>query len=138
MLKLDYSIETPEQRAELVKRIIQEAPKESLTSKYLEILSDYIIDAEEKKEKYFLTDNRAITINKRETSFEGLAEKFENGEDGIYNLITNDKNIILSPKISITPQDIEEVPGLKELSAAIENLERTCSSATGRKKFILK
>lgn len=43
-----------------------------------------------------------VTINKRETSFEGLISKFENGEDGIYNLITEDKNIIFTPKISIT------------------------------------
>jgi hypothetical protein len=43
-----------------------------------------------------------ITVNKRETSFEGLAEKFENGEDGIYNLMTNDKNMIFTPKVSIT------------------------------------
>ena len=43
-----------------------------------------------------------ITINKREMSFEGLISKFENGEDGIYNLITEDKNIIFIPKISIT------------------------------------
>ena len=35
-------------------------------------------------------------------SYEGLATKFENGEDGIFNLITNDKNIIFTPKISIT------------------------------------
>jgi hypothetical protein len=34
------------------------------------------------------------TVNKRETSFEGLSNQLENGEDGIYNLITNDKNII--------------------------------------------
>jgi hypothetical protein len=32
------------------------------------------------------------TINKRETSFEGLASQFENGEDGIYELITDNKN----------------------------------------------
>ena len=53
------------------------------------------------------------TILKRETSFEGLVSQFENGEDGIYNLVTHDKNIIFRPKITITKKDIEEVPGLK-------------------------
>ena len=48
------------------------------------------ISKQEKKDHIYLTDNRRLTINKRETSFEGLAEKFENGADGIYNLITND------------------------------------------------
>jgi len=52
------------------------------------------ITKEERKEKLYLTDNRLVTINKRETSYEGMVEKFENGEDGIYNLITNDKNIL--------------------------------------------
>lgn len=36
------------------------------------------------------------TVNRRETSFQGLAEKLENGEDGIYNMIANDKNIIFT------------------------------------------
>jgi len=39
-----------------------------------------------------------VTINRRETSFEGLVSKFETGEDGIYNMIINDKNVLLTPK----------------------------------------
>ena len=39
-----------------------------------------------------------VTVNKRETSYQGLVSKFENGEDGIYNLIINDKNVLLTPK----------------------------------------
>ena len=75
------------------------------TEKYLEILADYLIlcmEKQERKEKRILTENRMSTVNKRETSFEGLVGQFENGEDGIYNLITQDKNIIFQPKISIT------------------------------------
>lgn len=34
---------------------------------------------EERKSKNINTDNRMVTINKRETSFEGLVSKFENG-----------------------------------------------------------
>jgi hypothetical protein len=41
-----------------------------------------------------------VTVNKREISYEGLVSKLENGEDGIYNFITDgDKNILLVPKI---------------------------------------
>jgi len=105
-LKLDYTLETPEERNELVKKIIASLPEEKLTNRYLEILANYIIFAmtkEEKREKTINTDNRMITINKRETSFEGLVNKFENGENGIYNLIIeSDKNIIFTPKIEIT------------------------------------
>lgn len=75
------------------------------TEKYLEILADYLIlcmEKQERKEKRILTENRMSTVNKRETSFEGLVGQFENGEDGIYNLITQDKNVIFQPKVSIT------------------------------------
>jgi hypothetical protein len=96
------------------------------------------ITKEEKKEKLYLTDNRRLTIDRRETSFEGLAEKFENGEDGIYALMTNDKNILFQPKNIITEQDIEEVPGLKDLRAAIDQIEAAAKVATGRPKYLLK
>ena len=87
-IKMDFSLETPEERTAKVKEIIEKTPPERLTQKYLEKLSDYIIfaqDKKEKQEKKILTDNRMVTVNKRETSYEGLCSKFENGEDGIYH-----------------------------------------------------
>ena len=59
---------------------------EEIKPAYLEVLADYLIlcmEKQEKKEKGILTDNRLVTINKRETSFEGLVSQFENGEDGV-------------------------------------------------------
>lgn len=38
---------------------------------------------EEKKSKLILTDNRMITVNKRETSMQQITESLENGEDGL-------------------------------------------------------
>ena len=108
-IKMDFSLETPEERNELVKKIIANTPPEKLTQKYIEKLADYIIfamDKEERKTKKIITDNRMVTVNKRETSFEGLVGKLENGEDGIYGMIANDKNIIFAPKVSITEKDI--------------------------------
>lgn len=138
---LDYKLETPQERKELVQKIIDNTPPDKLTNRYLEILTDYIIfamDKEERKQKKILTDNRMVTVNKRETSFEGLVGKFENGEDGIYNMVANDKNIIFMPKVSITPQDVAEIPGLKELRDSIEVVETEMKKATGRKKYLLK
>ena len=138
---LDYKLESPEERKELVQKIIDNTPPEKLTNRYLEILTDYIVfamDKEERKQKKILTDNRMVTVNKRETSFEGLVGKFENGEDGIYNMIANDKNIIFMPKVTISQEDIDTIPGLKELRAAIEKIEKEAKAATGRKKFLLK
>ena len=141
-MKLDYSLETPEERNELVKKIIEHTPSDKLTSKYLEILADYIIfamDKEERKRKKILTDNHMVTVNKRETSYEGLVGKLENGEDGIYNMIANDKNIIFTPKGGeITQKDIDEIPALKELVDAIEVVEKQFKAANGKKKFLLK
>ena len=95
MIKLDYSIESPEERKKIVEQILEEQPNPN--NKYLEILADYLIlcmEKQERKQKKLLTENRMSTVKKRETSFEGLASQFENGEDGIYNLITENKNTI--------------------------------------------
>lgn len=73
MIKLDYTLETPEERNELVKKILEENPNPS--EAYLEILANYLIlcmEKQERKERKILTDNRMTTVNKRETSFEGL------------------------------------------------------------------
>lgn len=141
-IKLDYTIQSPVERNELVKKIIASLPPQKLTKRYLEILADYIIFAKTKEERKrqdsVNTDNRLITINKRQTSFQGLVGKFENGEDGVYNLFTEDKNIIFTPKISITEEDLEEIPALRELRNAIEQVEKAAKTARGKRKFLLK
>ena len=141
-IKMDYSLETPQERIEKLNEIIANTPPEKLTPQYLDKMAQYLIDLtltkEEKKTKKIITSNRRITINKREMSFEGLASKLESGEDGIYSMITNDKNILFNPKRGITKEDIETVPGLKELIAAIEEVQAEFAVATGRRKYQLK
>ena len=79
-----------------------------------------------------------ITINKRQISYQGLTSKLENGEDGIYNFMTGgDKNILLVPKIQITEQDIENVPGLRQLREQIKKIQIMQKAATGKRKFLL-
>lgn len=137
-VKLDYSLKTAKERAEFVAKL----PKEQLNNKRnLEYLANYIVLAmtpEEKKKKEILTDNRMVTVNKRETSYQGLVASFENGEDGIYNLIINDKNVLLTPKISITEKDIAEIPALKQLRECIASVEEMEKKATGKRRFKLK
>ena len=141
-LKLDYTIQSPVERNELVKKIVESLPPQKLTNRYLEILADYIIFAktkeQRKKQESINTENRMITINKRQTSFQGLVGKFENGEDGVYNLFTEDKNIIFTPKISITEEDLAEIPALRELRAAIEQVQKLQKTARGKRKYLLK
>ena len=139
MIKLDYSLETPEERNQLVQQILEENPDPP--EKYLEILADYLIlcmEKQERKEKKILTENRLTTVNKRETSFEGLASQLENGEDGIYNLINENKNQIFQPKITITKKDLEEIPLLKQLREAIETWEAKIKVTEGKDAFIIK
>ena len=88
LIKLDYTIESPEERKALVEKILEENPNPP--ANYLEVLGDYLIlcmEKQEKRERKILTENRLSTVNKRECSFEGLVSQLENGEDGIYNLI---------------------------------------------------
>lgn len=95
MIKLDYTLETIEERLDLVNKILEEDPEPN--EGYLEVLGDYLtllmakLEKKEGNSRTLMTENRMVTINRRETSFEGLVSQFENGEDGIYNLITNDK-----------------------------------------------
>lgn len=139
--KLDYTLHSPEERSDFVENLLKDLPPEKLTNQYIEILSDYIIfamDKKERKERNILTENRMITVNKRETSYQGLVSKFENGEDGLYNLFNEDKNVILTPKVSITKQDIEEIKPLRDLREAIEIVKEQEKKASGKRKFLLK
>ena len=96
------------------------------------------MEKQEKKEKKILTDNRMMTVNKRETSFEGLVSQLENGEDGIYNLISENKNQIFQPKITITKKDLEEIPFLKQLKDTINIWETKLKNSEGKDAYTIK
>ena len=141
MIKLDYSLQSPEERNELVQKILDEQQDEMISNKYLEVLADYLIlcmEKQERKERNILTDNRLATVNKRETSYEGLVSQFENGEDGIYSIMTEDKNQIFQPKVKITAQDLEDIQPLRQLCEAIQYWENKAQTATGRDALIIK
>lgn len=143
IIKLDYSIQSSEERNKYVKQLFKNYDTQSLPPSSLTVIADYILFPKKKpkkeNKKNILTENRLITINKRETSFEGLVGKFENGEDGIYNLISDlGKNMRLTKKAEITEKDIAETPGLRDLRCAIEDVEKEYSEATGKRKYLLK
>ena len=94
---------------------------------------------EEKKSKLILTDNRMITVNKRETSMQQITESLENGENGLWQMmIENDKNILLTHKKEITKKDLEEIKPLRDLKEAIQIMERMEKKAVGKQKYIVK
>ena len=138
---LDYSLKTCEERISFVKTYLEKLPLDKRNNaKVLEKLSDYIINGlskQERKGKKILTDNRMATINKRETSFEGIIDKLE-FEDSIYSIINENKQTILTPKVCITKKDVEEIPNLKNIQECIIQLEEIEKKARGLKKYILK
>lgn len=143
---LDYSLKTPEERLECVNKVLAETPDDKLTSRYLQYMSDYLLfiteknqTKQEKKEEHpVLTKNREVTINKRQVSYEQVVSSLENGEDGIYALINNDKNQLLDNKDKISQKDIAEIPGIKEHVDLIEKLKVQFTTATGHRKYQIK
>lgn len=136
--QLDYTITSLQKRNVIVHEIVNNTPPQKLTPYYLEELAKYLTEnIDSKKNKTILTDNRMVTIDKRQTSFQGFISKLECGEDGIYNFILQDANILLTPKIEITQKDLEEIPQLKQLHQAIEKIEEQREKASGRSKKLL-
>ena len=135
-MELDYSLTTPEERVAYTKKLLKDTPP-PYNNNTLKILADYILFTHDrnqtKKERTktypILTPNREFTIDKRQVSYEGLAEKLENGEDGLYNLIRIDKGQILDPKDPITEEDIETIPGIKECMDVIASLKNQLETA---------
>ena len=136
---MDYTL-PPEERASRTEEIIAKTPSEKLTPYFLEKLATYITmpTKEEAKQKYISTENHMITVNKREMSYEGLSNKLEGGEDALYNMITNDKNILFSHKKQYTQEDIEEIPGLQEYFDSIAAVQKDFEKATGKRRYLLK
>ena len=63
MIKLDYSIESPEERKKIVEQILEEQPNPN--SKYLELLADYLIlcmEKQERKQKKLLTEKGKLVL----------------------------------------------------------------------------
>lgn len=145
-LKLDYSLKTPEERIAYVNSFLTENSSENIKKQYLTYMSDYILfvaDKDQTKKEYkedkpIVTKNREVTVSKRQVSLEEIVSTLENGEDGLYARITNDKNQIMDKKDKITDEDAENVPGLRENLELIEKLKRQFEVATGQKKYSLK
>ena len=140
-MKLDYSLTTPEERVAYVKELLKETPA-PYSNSTLTILADYILfvrdrnqtKKERKEEKPILTPNREFTIDKRQMSYEELVDKLENGEDGIYNIIRQDKNQLLDPKDPINDDDIKNIPGIKDCMDVIASLNKQIKTAVGKRR----
>lgn len=145
-MQLDYSLSTPEERIECVNKLLASTPRHKITKGYLSYMSDYILfiadrnqtKHEKKQEKPIITKNREVTVNKRQISYEEIVSNLENGEDGIYALMSDNKNQILDPKDPLSALDYEQIPELQEHLDLINRLKKSFASATGLRKYQLK
>lgn len=134
-MKLEQSIKTAAERIDYLNDNL--TGEES--SQELVYAANYILFAEKDDSKAIITDNRNITVTKRESSFEGICSKLENGENGIYNLISNlGKQAYLTQKTKLTEQDYEEVPGLKEIRNTIDKLKVKLDNTPQGQRYQLK
>lgn len=138
-LQLNYNLHTAEERTQYVQNLLDNLPKdEYINNKTLSYLSDYILfigdkdqtKKERKLEQPIITRNRETTIDKREISYEGIVASLENGEDGLYAMIRNDKNQILDPRDPISEEEKNSIPGMREYMNTIESLTRQFNKAT--------
>lgn len=143
-MELDYGLTSTEDRLDCVKKQI--ATSDHLTNSQLTYMADYLLqtaDAKstkrEKAHEYpITTKNREVTVKKRQISFEETAANLQNGEDGIYGLIVNDKNALLDARTPITDEDKANIPGIAENMVVIESLKSQLERAKGKRRFQLK
>lgn len=79
-----------------------------------------------------------VTVRKRETSLEGLVSQFEAGEDALYPMMTEDKNVIFRPKVAITQKDLDDIPELRQLRDAIKIWENMLKKTSGKNVYLIK
>ena len=135
-----------EERVEHVKKVIESTPPQDLNKGYLSYMSDYILfvadrnqtKEERKAEKPILTKNREVTVNKRQVSYGEIVSNLENGEDGIYALMSNDKNQILDPKDPINEYDLENIPNMRPHYELIQRLKAQLATAKGIQRYHIK
>lgn len=146
-MKLNYSLRDYDERKDCVERILSKSKDPS--PQYLEHMADYLLftcdsgttKRERQKEYPVTTKNREVTISKRQVSYEELVDlSAEHGGDSDFlnASAVSDKNKIMDHKDSITQEDMEEVPGLKENAEIIEKLKKQFQEAEGQKRYSLK
>lgn len=142
-MKLDYSIDSLDGRKQLVQAIIDS--KEPLSQKQLGYLADYLLfvadsrqtSREKRKSHPIITKNREVTISKRQTSLEDTVASLSNGEDGLYSMIADDRNLLLDNRQPLTQEDIDTIPGIKENLEIIKRLKEQLKRSHGRTRFAL-
>lgn len=122
---LDNKLKSYEDRLAQVDKEVERIGEDNLSVFMKDRIATYLIETTHLKPRGdIITPNRMVTVNKRETSREGLVDKLEGGESAFHGLVNEDKNTILTPKVEITEEDLAEIPTLRQLRNEIDKLEK--------------
>ena len=134
---LDTHLKTSEERLAFVNNLLAD-PNFTPSEAELEWMANYLtypLEVEERRERKIMTDNRKVTIEAHETSFDSLASKFEAGDDALEAISqsrTSLKERITPRKRPITQRELNEVPGLRAVRDASQFWYQKSKTSTGR------
>lgn len=146
-MQLDFRLKTPEERTAHVRKVIEQADPSTLTQSYLDSMSDYILmvgesgqtKREKKKTESIITNNRQVTVSKRQVSYEDVVSGLENGEDGFQALINQDPVQLLDYREPISDEEAEDIPYMRDHLELLERLKSQLALARdGRHRYLLK
>jgi hypothetical protein len=141
---LDFTLKNSEDRVEQAKKELREA--HYTTPSYLENMTDYILKTKEsgqtkyeKKQEYqIITNNREVTIAKRQQSLDEITSNPEVGEDRLYVRINPDKNQLLDHREDISAEDIDNMPIIADYLITIGKLKKSLAKAEGKTRYQIK
>ena len=137
---LDTHLKTSEERLAYINNLLDSGYEP--TEAELEWMATYLtypLEVEERKERKILTQNRKVTIDSHETSYDSLSSKFEAGDNALEAISqsrTPLKERITPQKRPITQNELDTVPGLREVRASAHFWKTRSKSTTGRSAYI--
>ena len=139
-IQLDTHLKTSEERLEYINNLLQS--KTSFTENELEWMATYLtypLEKEERRQRRIMTDNRRVTIEAHESSYEGLSTKFEAGDDAL-EAISQSRPVLptrITPrKRPITTRDLDTIPGLRSVRESAAQWQQRSKTTTGRVSYI--
>jgi hypothetical protein len=136
---LDTHLQSPEERLEFVNKWLEQNPEPNeLEMEWIANYLVYPIDKEERRQRKILTDNRQVTINAHEASYEGLSSKFEAGDDALEAISLSRTPIttnITPRKRAITQRELDAHPELAVIRDSAVEWQKISKTLTGRKAF---
>lgn len=137
MLKLNFSLETSEQRNEFVSQFFRENPKYKPTQHELDTISNYILYGKDEVDGLSVVDRHEVEIETKYKSYtkrklESLDELMETPGFNENTIVT--KYSYRNPKPTIDREADKDIPGIGELWAVIDVIAHRLAVAAGEEE----